>query len=112
MFLEMGMVVHACNPSTQEAQAWGYKFIVILGYIARPCARIFLMIIKVNTVTTLCYNATQLFISEVFFFTLKKSIKNAKIHTVICFTPSKLSSGNSSRKSTTPDSTINEIFMT
>ena len=53
MFLEMGMVVHACNPSTQEAQAWGYKFIVILGYVARPCARIFLMIIKVNIVTKL-----------------------------------------------------------
>lgn len=53
MFLEMGMVAHACNPSTQEAQAWGHKFIVILGYIARSCARIFVNIVKVNTVTTL-----------------------------------------------------------
>lgn len=64
MFVKMGMVVHACNPSTQEAQAWGYKFIVILGYIARPCARIFLMIIKVNTVTTLW----TFYIRSFFFF--------------------------------------------
>lgn len=53
------------------------------------------------------------FLYQKYFFTLKKeSIKNAKIHTVICFIPSKLSSVNSSQKSIAPNSVINEIFMT
>jgi hypothetical protein len=29
------MVVHACNPSTQEAEAGGHEFEAILGYKAK-----------------------------------------------------------------------------
>jgi peptide subunit release factor 1 (eRF1) len=38
--MQLGMVVHTCNPSTQEVQA-------TLGYIARPCSsKIFLLELK------------------------------------------------------------------
>lgn len=86
MFLEMGMGLHACNPSKQAARAGGYKFLVILGYRARPCVNIFLKIVNVNTVTKLW----TLYIKSIFFILKQESSKNAKIHTVICFTPFEL----------------------
>jgi hypothetical protein len=31
------MLVHACNPSTQEAEAENYEFKASLSYIVKPC---------------------------------------------------------------------------
>jgi hypothetical protein len=35
-FFHPGMVVHSCNPRTQEVQQEEHKFEAILGYIVRP----------------------------------------------------------------------------
>ena len=35
---EPGMVAHACNPSTWEAETGGYGFAASLSYIVRPSA--------------------------------------------------------------------------
>jgi hypothetical protein len=37
--IKPGVVVHACNPSTQEAEAGNCKFKAILGHIARPLSK-------------------------------------------------------------------------
>jgi hypothetical protein len=33
------MVVHACNPSTQEADAGGYEFKASMNYVMRSCLK-------------------------------------------------------------------------
>jgi hypothetical protein len=34
-----GVVVHICNPSTQQAEAGGLRVQSLPGYIARPCLK-------------------------------------------------------------------------
>jgi hypothetical protein len=45
--VEQGMVLHACNPSTWEAEAGGSQAQASLDYLARPC-------IKKKTLNVLC----------------------------------------------------------